>query len=126
MRRGLAIICRIAAKRRRTSVAIITTIAPCPRRDAGALRSGRNGVGHHLPDRGQAAMVLSQIASAHVATAGPFRGVAIRGPSPSGSRPGESRPRPRAHVATPGRFIAWAAVGGITCRIAAWRLPVPS
>jgi hypothetical protein len=30
--------CQIAAKRRRTSVAIITTIAPCPRRDAGAVR----------------------------------------------------------------------------------------
>ena len=29
----------------------ITSIAPCPRRDAGAFRCV-NGAGHHLPDRG--------------------------------------------------------------------------
>jgi hypothetical protein len=52
----MAITCRIAAKRRHTSVAIVTTIAPCPRRDAGALSGWRWG--YHLPDRGQAAPVV--------------------------------------------------------------------
>jgi hypothetical protein len=36
------------------SAAMVTTIAPCPRRDAGAFRC-LGGDGHHLPDRGQAA-----------------------------------------------------------------------
>jgi hypothetical protein len=86
---SLAITCRIVAKYC-SSVAIATTIAPCPRRDAGALRgpsppgsrpSGERqvggdrghivpcprrdagalrGVGHHLPDRGRATSSTSR------------------------------------------------------------------
>jgi len=41
--------CRIAAKRLRH-------VTPCPRSDAGACRAGHAAMGHHLPDRGQAAI----------------------------------------------------------------------
>jgi hypothetical protein len=37
----------------RHATTVITTIAPCPRRDAGPFRWQRGDVGHHPSDRGQ-------------------------------------------------------------------------
>jgi hypothetical protein len=76
------------------------------------------GVGHHLPDRGQGADDTSAAMVWH--TASPRARVATPGRCDFGHHlPDRGQAvLPCAHVATPGRSVAWAA-SAITCRIAA-------
>jgi hypothetical protein len=86
-----AIACRIAAKQRR-----------CPPMPASRRRGVLSEMGHHLPDRGQAAGAKSVATTCRIAA-------------------GRQRCRPRARVATPGRTVGSGASSASTCRIAASR-----
>ena len=101
-----------------------STVAPYPRRDAGTLRCAGSD-GHHLPDRGQAAdattAIITSIAPCLRRDAGAVHRVAIRRPSPAGSRP-TSPPCPPRDAGAAG---AAAAPSAVTCKVAATVSPSP-